>query len=125
MLLALLFSVCGGSRGVGGGSLAAAVPAATPRFVYETNQNPNDVTVFTINQTTGTFTHTRSVAASPTPSAVAVDPSGNFCIRDNRRGNPQSRQRSGYTINQTTGALTPVSTALADLLATSIAMVGR
>jgi DNA-binding beta-propeller fold protein YncE len=64
-------------------------------------------------------------AASPTPSSVAVDPSGKFVYVTTSGANPNPDSILVYTIDQTTGALTPVSSALADLLAVGIVIVGQ
>ena len=82
--------------------VAAYLPLKVPRFAYVANYNSNDVSVYTINQTTGALTTGTAVAAGTQPYLVAVDPTGKFAYV----ANGGSHNVSVYTINQTTGALT-------------------
>ena len=77
------------------------------RFAYVANAGSANVSVYTINSSTGALT---SIAGSffdtgRGPSSVAVDPSGTFAYVANRGDN----NVSGYRINRTTGALTPIA----------------
>ena len=72
------------------------------RFAYVANVVSANVSVYTINQTTGALTAGTPVAAGGQAAYVTVDPSGRFAYVANYTGNTVSV----YTINQTTGALT-------------------
>jgi DNA-binding beta-propeller fold protein YncE len=54
--------------------------AADPsgRFVYVTNYISNDVTLLSVNASTGALTNANSFAAGTNPYKVTVDPSGKF-----------------------------------------------
>jgi 6-phosphogluconolactonase (cycloisomerase 2 family) len=82
----------------------------TGRFVYVTNTNTNNISQYSINQTTGVLTSiTTAIASGASPSGVAVDPTGRFVYVINQGANNVSQ----YSINQTTGALTEITTAIA------------
>ena len=76
------------------------------KFAYVTNSSSNDVSMYTINATTGALTSIGTIAAGTDPVSVAVDPSGKFAYVANSSSNDVSM----YTINATTGALTPIGT---------------
>jgi len=44
------------------------------KFLYVANENSNDVSMYTIDATTGALTSTGTIAAGTSPSSVAVDP---------------------------------------------------
>src|SRR5713101_4660352 len=79
-----------------------------PRFAYVANGNSNDVSMYTINATTGALTAIApgTIAAGRFPQAVAVDPSGRFAYVATLEFDAVSM----YTINATTGALTSIGT---------------
>src|SRR5713226_6640260 len=79
-----------------------------PRFAYVANSNSNDVSMYTINATTGALTAIApgTIAAGRFPQAVAVDPSGRFAYVATLEFDAVSM----YTINATTGALTSIGT---------------
>ncbi len=79
-----------------------------PRFAYVANGNSNDVSMYTINATTGALTAMApgTIAAGRFPQAVAVDPSGRFAYVATLEFDAVSM----YTINATTGALTSIGT---------------
>jgi 6-phosphogluconolactonase len=81
-----------------------------PKFAYVANGGSNNVSVYTIDSTTGALTPVGSpVAAGLVPASVAVDPSGKFAYVANQN----SHNVSAYTINSSTGALTPVGSPVA------------
>ncbi len=79
-----------------------------PRFTYVANAGSNDVSMYTINATTGALTAIApgTIAAGRFPQAVAVDPSGRFAYVATLEFDAVSM----YTINATTGALTSIGT---------------
>src|SRR5271155_3748980 len=81
------------------------------KFVYVATQNDTpglagNVSMYTIDATTGALTSTGTIAAGTDPVSVVVDPSGKFAYVANSSSNDVSM----YTINVTTGALTPTGT---------------
>jgi YVTN family beta-propeller protein len=78
----------------------------TGKFAYVANFGSNDVSMYTINTTTGILTSRGSIAAGTIPLSVAVDPTGKFAYVTNF----QSNDVSMYTINATSGALTSAGT---------------
>ena len=89
-----------------------------PKFAYATNYNSNNISVYTINQTTGALTAGTAVAAGTGTHFVAVDPTGRFAYVANNL----SHSVSAYTINQNTGALIPVETETAGIYTYSVAI---
>ena len=71
-------------------------------FVYVANRSTQNVTPYTIDQTTGALTPGTTVATELNPQAITVDLSGQYVYV----ANGDSASVSGYTINSTTGALT-------------------
>jgi 6-phosphogluconolactonase len=90
----------------------------TGKFAYVANFGSNDVSMYTINTTTGILTSRGSIAAGTIPLSVAVDPTGKFAYVTNF----QSNDVSMYTINATTGALTSKGMIAAGSNPTSIAI---
>jgi len=90
----------------------------TGAFAYVANSGSNDVSMYSINSTTGVLTSVGSIDAGTTPLSVAVDPSGKFAYVANSNSNDVSM----YTINTTTGALTLIGTTTAGSTPTSIAI---
>jgi 6-phosphogluconolactonase (cycloisomerase 2 family) len=81
------------------------------RFAYVANSGSNDVSMYTINATTGALAPIApgTIAAGMGPVSVAVDPSGRFVYVANANSNNVSM----YTIDATTGALTSIGTTAA------------
>jgi YVTN family beta-propeller protein len=71
-------------------------------FVYVANQSSQNVTPYTINQTTGALTAGTSVLTDVRPQSITVDPSGQYVYVANNGSNSVS----GYVIDSSTGALT-------------------
>jgi len=94
------------SIGVGPVSVAVAADPSGKfgKFVYVANANSNNVSMYTIDATTGALTSTGTIAAGTSPSSVAVDPSGKFAYV----ANSFSSSVSMYTIDAATGVLTSI-----------------
>jgi YVTN family beta-propeller protein len=90
----------------------------TGAFAYVTNSGSNNVSMYSINATTGVLTSGGLIDAGTTPLSVAVDPTGKFAYVTNFGSNDVSM----YTINATTGALTSIGTIAAGSNPTSIAI---
>lgn len=56
----------------------AAVVDPTSRYLYVVNRNDNNVSIFTIDQTTGNLTANGAISAESMPFRVSFDPSGKF-----------------------------------------------
>ncbi len=81
------------------------------KFVYVTTEvnspgSIGNVSMYTINATTGALTSIGTIAAGANPNSVVVDPTGTFVYVTNSSSNDVSM----YTINATTGALTSIGT---------------
>jgi YVTN family beta-propeller protein len=96
----------------------AIVVDPTGAFAYVTNSGSNNVSMYSINATTGVLTSGGLIDAGTTPLSVAVDPTGKFAYVTNFGSNDVSM----YTINATTGALTSIGTIAAGSNPTSIAI---
>jgi YVTN family beta-propeller protein len=72
------------------------------KFAYVANSTSNNVSMYTINPTTGTLQPIGTIGAGTFPVSVAVDPSGRFVYV----ANLDSDSVSMYTIDATTGVLT-------------------
>src|SRR5882724_483626 len=94
------------SIGVGPVSVAVAADSSGMfgKFVYVANANSNNVSMYTIDATTGALTSTGTIAAGTSPASLAVDPSGKFAYV----ANANSFSVSMYTIDATTGVLTSI-----------------
>ena len=80
------------------------------RFAYVANFISDNVTTFSINQSTGALTGVGTeVAVGDGPILVTVDPSGRFAYVANNI----SDNVTTFNINQSTGALTEVGTEVA------------
>ncbi len=88
------------------------------KFAYVANVNSKNVSMYTINATTGALTSIGTIDAELSPSAVAVDPSGKFAYV----ANGDSGNVSMYTTNATTGALTSIGTIAAGVGPFSVAV---
>ncbi len=81
--------------------------AASDKFVYATDFNNDQLSMFTVNQSTGVLTSAASpIGTGSNPYGVAVDPLNRFVYVANQGGGSVSC----YTIsNSTTGALTAMT----------------
>jgi 6-phosphogluconolactonase len=75
------------------------------RFVYVTNSGSNDVSMYTIDATTGSLTLIGTIAAELSPTSIAIHPSGKFAYVTNSGSNNVSM----YSIGST-GTLTLIAT---------------
>ena len=89
-------------------------------FVYVANRSTQNVTPYTINQTTGALTAGTTVAAELNPQAITVDPSGRYVYV----ANGDSNSVSGYTIDSGTGALSTNGSVATGLFPRSIVTTG-
>jgi YVTN family beta-propeller protein len=97
---------------------------ASGKFAYVVNENAGpagNVSMYTINATTGALTSTGTIAAGTTPVTVVVDPSGKFAYVVNEDAGSAGNV-SMYTINATTGALTSTGTIAAGTTPVSVAV---
>jgi YVTN family beta-propeller protein len=78
----------------------------TGKFAYVTNFGSNDVSMYTINATTGALTSIGTIAAGSTPTSIAIHPSGRFAYVTNSGSNDVSM----YSIDSASGALTLMGT---------------
>jgi YVTN family beta-propeller protein len=76
------------------------------KFAYVANFGSNDVSMFTIDATSGALTSTGTIAAGQSPTSIAVHPSGKFVYVTNSASNNISM----FSIDATTGALTLIGT---------------
>jgi len=76
------------------------------KFAYVANSGSNNVSMYTIDATTGILQSIGTIAAGLTPNSVAVDPSGKFAYV----ANSDSGDISMYTIDATTGVLQSIGT---------------
>jgi 6-phosphogluconolactonase (cycloisomerase 2 family) len=90
----------------------------TGAFAYVANAGSNNVSMYSVNATTGILTSAGTIDAGTTPFAVAVDPSGKFAYVVNFKSNNVSM----YTIDAATGALTSTGTIAAGTNPTTIAI---
>ena len=77
----------------------------TGRFAYVANWGSNDVSMYTIDGTTGALTSIGTIAGS-NPTSIAIHPSGKFAYVTNSASNDISM----YSIDAATGALTLIGT---------------
>lgn len=106
-----------------GGSAVSVAVDPSGKFAYVANENgpagsAGNVSMYTINATTGALTSTGTIAAGINPASVAVDPGGKFAYVANSSSNDVSM----YTINATTGALTSIGTIATDEGPVSVAV---
>ena len=90
----------------------------TGSFAYVANSGSNNVSMYSINTTTGILTSLGLIASGTNPLSVAVDPTGKFAYVTNSGSNDVSM----YTINATTGVLTSTGMVAAGQSPTSIAI---
>lgn len=91
-----------------GGRATSVTLDPTGKFAYVTDGGQNsdgsnglNVSMYTINGTTGALSSIGTVTAGLAPSSIAIDPSGRFAYVANKGSNDVSM----YTINGTSGAL--------------------
>ena len=75
-------------------------------FLYIANQTGNNVSAYSINQTTGELSPIGTYSAGSVPLSITCDPLGRFVYATNGLSN----NVSAYSINQTTGELSPIDT---------------
>jgi 6-phosphogluconolactonase (cycloisomerase 2 family) len=96
------------------------------KFAYVANLLTNNVSMYTINPTTGALTSTGTIPEGNSPLSVAVDPSGNFAYVANDGICDDLIHALGdvsmYTIDATTGTLTSTGTIVAGQCANSVAV---
>jgi YVTN family beta-propeller protein len=106
---ALTFTIAKG--GVSPDSIAVD---PTGKFAYVANSGTNNVSMYTINGTTGALTFIGRIAAGIGPASVTVDPSGKFVyVANESNSDDLAGNVSMYTINSTTGALTSIASPVA------------
>jgi 6-phosphogluconolactonase (cycloisomerase 2 family) len=98
----------------------------TPRFAYVAHEASNDITGFTINNSSGALSPFNTFASGKTPTSITTDPTGRF-IYVTSSGDDAI---SAYTINASTGALsliggTPTAILQSDPVAIAIDPSGR
>ena len=76
------------------------------KFAYVTNSSSNDVSMYTINATTGALTSMGTIAAKLSPTSIAITPSGRFAYVANSNSNDVLM----YSIDAATGDLTLIGT---------------
>ena len=93
-----------GTTDSGTGRICPAGVAVHPvgKFAYAANAQSNNVSMYTINDITGTLMFIGTITAGTNPSSVTVDPSGKFAYV----ANTGSSKISMYSIDAATGALT-------------------
>ncbi len=84
------------------------------KFAYVANEGgfaPTNISMFSINATTGAFTSLGTITAGGRAEAVSVDPTGKFVYEANESDPPGSSGNvSAYAIDSSTGALTSIGT---------------
>jgi YVTN family beta-propeller protein len=93
------------------------------KFAYVAAQSdppgsPGNVSMYTINASTGALTSIGTIATGADPASVAVDPMGKFAYVSNSGSNNVSM----YIINTTTGALTSAGTIATGTKPSSVAV---
>jgi 6-phosphogluconolactonase len=71
-----------------------------------TNSGSNNISMYTINATTGALLSIGTIAAGLSPSSIAIQPTGKFAYVTNSGSN----EVSVYSIDAATGALTLIGT---------------
>jgi 6-phosphogluconolactonase len=104
-----------GTVAVGGRAIAVAVdPSGKFAYVTDGGQDSNgskgtNVSMYSIDATTGVLTSIGTITAGLSPSSLAVHPSGKFVYVVNN----DSNDISTYTLNLTTGGLVSIGTLVA------------
>jgi 6-phosphogluconolactonase (cycloisomerase 2 family) len=89
-------------------------------FVYVANRSTQNVTPYTINQSTGALTAGTTISTELNPQAITVDLSGQYVFV----ANGDSNSLSSYTINSTSGELTLNGTAATGIFPRSVVTTG-
>ena len=98
-------AVSGTQASIATGTLPYAVTVdPTGKFAYVANGTDGNVSVYTINQTSGALTAGTAVSAGTVPISIAIDPTGQYAFVANNGSNTVS----AYTITAGTGALVAV-----------------
>jgi 6-phosphogluconolactonase len=104
----------------GANTLAEVVVDNTGSFVYTSNRGPDTVTVFAIDQASGTVSAVQRVpTGGMTPRNIALDPTGSFLFA----GNQASNTLAVFRVDATTGRLTSTGQVLEVPEPTSIVFV--
>jgi hypothetical protein len=101
--------------------LHPTAPASTvspPRFAYVANHGSHDVSMYTIEATTGRLRPQGTVAAGREPLAITVDPTSHFVYVANHGSNDVSM----YTLEATTGRLSALGTVRAGTVPWAVAL---
>jgi YVTN family beta-propeller protein len=111
------------TAGTAGTGPVSVVVDPSGKFAYvvtesDTRGSAGNVSMYTINATTGALTSIGTIAAGTGPVSVVVDPSGKFAYVTNFSSNDVSM----YSIDGATGTLTPIGTIAAGQSPTSIAV---
>jgi YVTN family beta-propeller protein len=111
-----------GTNAAGGRAISVAVDPKG-KFAYSATESeppgsPGNVSMYTIDATTGALTFIGTIAAGTNPASVGVDPTGKFAYVTNSGSNDVSM----YSINTTTGALTSITTIAAGATPVSVAV---
>lgn len=98
-------SVClaTGMLSIAGAALRAH---AQTKYLYVTNETTSNISVYSVNVTTGQLNTTGTVATSPMPHWIQFSPSGNFAYVVSDDGNAASL--TTYAVNTSSGGLTQV-----------------
>ncbi len=105
------------------GRASAVAVDSSGKFAYVATEttppgSAGDVSMYSINTTTGALTSIGTIATGTDPVSVALDPVGTFAYVTNSGSNDVSM----YTINATTGSLTFIGTIAAGMAPTSMAI---
>ncbi len=114
-----LSNISGSPFSAGSGPISISVDPLG-EYVYVVNRSTQNVTPYTIDQSTGALTPGTTVATELNPQAITVDPSGKYVYVVNG----DAASVSGYTINSSTGALTSNGTAATGLFPRSVIATG-
>jgi 6-phosphogluconolactonase (cycloisomerase 2 family) len=99
------FTAIVGSPFPTGNSPSSVLIHPSQQFVYVSNQNENDISLFTINSTVGSLQEVLPrTLTGLTPSSLVADSTGSYLYALNR----QSANISVFSINSTTGALSEI-----------------
>jgi len=106
-VLTLTGTVAADGRGVA----VAVDPSGKFAYVADGGQNSDgskgvNISMFSINATTGVLTSIGTIAAGLSPTSIAIHPTGKFAYVVS----PDSNDISTYAVNTTTGILTPTGT---------------
>jgi 6-phosphogluconolactonase (cycloisomerase 2 family) len=111
-----------GAIAVGGFPVSVAVhPSGKFAYVANASNTPGsagNVSMYSINATTGALTSIGTIAAEPGPISIVVDPTGKFAYVANFGSNDVSM----YTIDATTGALISIGSIAAGTDPVSVAV---